>query len=267
MTGRETARFEHPVDEAARLAILDDYAILDTEAEQGFDDIVLLASRICQTPVALVSLVAGDRQWFKARVGFDACETPLSQSVCANALHQPGLLIIPDLTADPRTRDNTLVTGEPRIRFYAGARLETPEGVALGTLCVIDVEPRPEGLTLTQAESLEALARQVMSQMKLRRSVAARDEAWRKSRESDARHRQIVDSAIDYAIVTMDLGGLVTSWSAGAERILGWSETEMCGQPAHVFFTKEDVEAGVPEREMAAARESGRGNDERWHQR
>ncbi|MHC2019702.1 PAS domain S-box protein [Methylobacterium sp. CM6247] len=267
MTARETVRSEHSVDEATRLAILDDYAILDTDAEQGFDDIVLLASRICQTPVALVSLVASDRQWFKARVGFDACETPLSQSVCANALLQPGLLIIPDLTADPRTRDNTLVTGGPRIRFYAGARLETDEGVALGTLCVIDVEPRPEGLTLAQTESLEALARQVMSQMKLRRSMAARDEAWRKSRESDARHRQIIDSAIDYAIITMNLNGLVTSWNIGAETILGWTEKEMCGQLAHVFFTEEDVLAGTPEREMAAARESGRGNDERWHQR
>ncbi len=104
---------EQPPAIPARAAALDGYGILDTPAEQGFDDIVLLASRICGTPVALVSLVAGDRQWFKARVGFDPCETPLSQSVCAHALRQPGLLVIPDLTEDPRTRDNPLVTDEP----------------------------------------------------------------------------------------------------------------------------------------------------------
>ncbi|MCJ2124592.1 PAS domain S-box protein [Methylobacterium sp. J-077] len=258
---------ENDARDPVRLAALDDYGILDTQAEQGFDDIVLLASRICATPVALVSLVAGDSQWFKARVGFDPCQTPLSQSVCAHALRQPGLLVIPDLTLDPRTRDNALVTGEPHLRFYAGARLETPEGVALGTLCVIDGKPRPEGLTPEQAEALKALARQVMAQMELRRSTAARDDALRNVREANARHRQILDSAVDYAMVTLDLDGLVTGWSAGAEAILGWSEAEMRGKPAHVFFTEEDVAAGIPEREMRGAREEGRGNDERWHRR
>ncbi len=170
---------EDAAREPTRLAALDGYGILDTQAERGFDDIVLLASRICATPVALVSLVDGDRQWFKARVGFDPCQTPLSQSVCAHALARPGLLVIPDLTVDPRTWDNALVTGEPHLRFYAGARLETPEGVALGTLCVIDREPRPEGLTPEQGEALEALSRQVMAQMELRRSMAARDDALR----------------------------------------------------------------------------------------
>ncbi|ACB27184.1 PAS domain S-box protein [Methylobacterium radiotolerans] len=258
---------EQAARDPARLAALDGYGILDTPAEQGFDDIVLLASRICGTPVALVSLVAGDRQWFKARVGFDPCETPLSQSVCAHALRQPGLLVIPDLTEDPRTRDNPLVTDEPRLRFYAGARLETPDGMPLGTLCVIDGTPRPEGLTLEQAESLQALARQVMAQMDLHRSMAERDDALRQVREAATRHRQILDSAIDYAMVTLDLDARVTGWSAGAEVILGWSEAEMRGRPAHVFFTEEDVAAGIPEDEMRGAREKGRGNDERWHLR
>jgi two-component sensor histidine kinase len=167
--GREQAL--HAADERVRLAALDSYAVLDTPAEQGFDDIVLLASRICQTPVALVSLVTDERQWFKAKVGFDGCQTPLAQSVCIHALRQPGLLVIPDLMQDPRTKANTLVTGAPHIRFYAGARLETPDGVALGTLCVIDVVTRPEGLSAEQASSLEALARQVMTQMELRRAA------------------------------------------------------------------------------------------------
>lgn len=163
----------HSDNEAARLATLNSYGILDTPAEQGFDDIVLLASQICQTPVALVSLVAGDRQWFKARVGFHSCETPLSQSVCAHTLRQPGLLVIPDLTTDPRTCANTLVTEPPHIRFYAGARLEAPSRTSLGALCVIDTEPRLEGLTTIQANALEALARQVMAQLELRRVIAA----------------------------------------------------------------------------------------------
>lgn len=153
----------------AALAVLADYDILDTAPEKGFDDIVSLARIVCDTPVALVSLVAEDRQWFKARVGFPACETDLSRSVCAHVLTESDQLVIPDLTQDPRTRANPLVMGEPHIRFHAGAPLRTPEGEVLGSLRVIDGMPRPEGLTPTQAESLRALAGQVMPQMALRR--------------------------------------------------------------------------------------------------
>ena len=162
----------------AREALLERYGVLDTPPEQAFDDIVLLASKIAETPVALVSLVTTDRQWFKARIGFPACETSLGQSVCAHALNQNETFVIPDLTLDPRTRDNSLVTGPPFIRFYAGALLHTPEGTPIGTLCVIDTEPRPAGLTEHQRISLEALARQVMSQLELRRLI---------SRQADAR--------------------------------------------------------------------------------
>src|ERR1700761_3811747 len=122
------------VYDPARLAALDGYAILDTVPEPGFDDIVHLAMHICETPVALVSLVARDRQWFKAQAGFEPCETDLNSSVCAHALVEPDLLVIPDLTADPRTVSNPLVTGVPEIRFYAGAPLRTQEGQVLGSL-------------------------------------------------------------------------------------------------------------------------------------
>ena len=157
---------------ARRIAALDRYAILDTEPERAFDDIVLLASRICDTPVALVSLVGESRQWFKARIGFPVDETPLNQSVCAHALLEEEILVVPDLTLDIRTRHNTLVTGEPSIRFYAGAIIQTPDRIPLGSLCVIDTTPRPEGLSESQTESLKALARQVMSQLELRRILA-----------------------------------------------------------------------------------------------
>ncbi len=110
----------------ARKTALTSYDILQTSAEPGYDDLVALATQICDTPVGLISFVSSDRQWFKARIGFAPCETPLSQSVCAHALAEGDILIIPDLTLDPRTRDNTLVTGEPFIRFYAGAVLKAP---------------------------------------------------------------------------------------------------------------------------------------------
>ncbi len=118
------------VANARRLDALQDYAILDTPPEQGFDDIVELARLTCAVPVSLVSLAAGDRQWFKARSGFDFSETTLDKSVCAHALAEPDLLVIPDLTLDPRTRDNPLVTGGPHLRFYAGAPLQATGGGA-----------------------------------------------------------------------------------------------------------------------------------------
>lgn len=161
------------VHDPDRLAALDAAHILDTAPEQGFDDIVRLAARLCATPAALVSLVAGDRQWFKARLDFPHCQTDLNSSVCAYALGEPGVLVIPDLAADARTLRNPLVTGEPFIRFYAGAPLRMPGGAVLGSLCVIDRKPRPQGLTPEQIDDLEALARQVVSQIELRRTLTA----------------------------------------------------------------------------------------------
>ncbi len=145
-----------------------------TRPPTGVNDIVELARLTCAVPVSLVSLVAGDRQWFKARSGFAPCETTLDKSVCAHALAEPDLLVIPDLTLDPRTRDNPLVTGEPHLRFYAGAPLQAPGGERLGSLCVIDLEPRLAGLTGAQETALRALAGHVMTQMDLRGHGRAR---------------------------------------------------------------------------------------------
>lgn len=120
-----------------RLSALAGYDILDTAPEQGDDDIVRLACDLCAAPVAVVSLVDDHRQWFKARIGFGPCETDLGQSVCAHALAHgvDDLLVIPDLTADPRTAANPLVTGAPHLRFYAGAPLPGAGGMVLGSLC------------------------------------------------------------------------------------------------------------------------------------
>ncbi|AWN52927.1 PAS domain S-box protein [Methylobacterium sp. 17Sr1-1] len=157
------------VRDTTRLDALADLDLLDTPPEPEFEDIVYLAASLCETPVALVSLVAGDRQWFKARVGFPPCQTALDASVCAYTLAEPDLLIIPDLTADPRTRDNPLVTGEPFIRFYAGAPLRAPDGQVLGSLCVIGHEPRPDGLSARQGDGLRRLARQVTTVLRERK--------------------------------------------------------------------------------------------------
>lgn len=129
-------------DEAERLAALRRYAILDTPPEPDFDDLVRVAAQVCQTPVSLISLVDQGRQWFKAEIGLGKHETPLVESICATAILQPRLFVVPDAAQDPRFEGNPLVQGEPHLRFYAGALLESPEGLPLGTLCVLDTKPR-----------------------------------------------------------------------------------------------------------------------------
>ncbi|RVT90348.1 sensor histidine kinase [Sphingomonas crocodyli] len=168
---------EARLHDKTRLAALHDYMVLDTPPEPNFDDIVQLASQLCDTPISLISLVDSDRQWFKARVGLEAPETPIDQSVCKLGLSAEDLLIIPDLAADPRTADNSLVRGDPNIRFYAGAPLIAPQGDVLGMLCVIDHEPRPGGLSPEQQTVLATLARQVIAQLELRYTMLRRLEA------------------------------------------------------------------------------------------
>lgn len=158
-----------PANEAARLKALSRYNILDTAPEGAYDDLVYLASHICGTPTALVTLVDHDRQWFKAKLGFEASQTPREDAFCAHAILRPdSLLVVPNTTQDARFCDNPLVTGGPHIRFYAGAPLVTDDHAALGTLCVIDSQPHE--LSPEQARALQALARQVMAQLQLRLS-------------------------------------------------------------------------------------------------
>jgi len=154
--------------EADRLAALRQFEILDTDPEPAFDDIVALVARVCDAPIAVVNFIDEGRQWFKSEIGLGVRETSLDISICAHAILQPGLFVVPDTTKDWRFSRNPLVTGEPYLRFYAGALLETEDGLPLGTLCVLDDEPRPGGLTEKQAAALLVLARAVMSQLKLR---------------------------------------------------------------------------------------------------
>jgi two-component sensor histidine kinase len=175
-----------------RLRALSQFSILDTPPERGFDDIVELTTQICDTPVALVSLVSHDRQWFKARIGFDECQTDLNSSVCAHALVAPDLLVVPDLTLDERTKANPLVTHEPFIRFYAGAPLRTADGDVIGSLCAIDTKARPGGLTAAQASALRNLGRLVISQLELRQAVAQRDALLAEQKEAETRRNGLL---------------------------------------------------------------------------
>lgn len=163
--------FPIPDNEQQRLAVLKEYDVLDTLPEQAYNDLTKLASLICGTPIALVTLVDEDRQWFKSTLGLDSEETPRSEAFCAHAIMAPDeLMVVPDATRDERFATNPLVTGDPEIRFYAGAPLVAPTGEALGTLCVIDREPRE--ITADQMEALRILSREVMVQLELRRSIA-----------------------------------------------------------------------------------------------
>lgn len=156
-----------PANEAQRLAVLYSYDILDSEREGIFDELTELAASICDTPIALITLVDESRQWFKAQVGMNASETARSVSFCAHAILQPGLFVVSDTLKDGRFADNAFVTGPPHIRFYAGAPLITAEGCGLGTLCVIDQVPRE--LTLKQRKALSVLRTHVLKLLELRR--------------------------------------------------------------------------------------------------
>jgi two-component sensor histidine kinase len=177
-------------NENDRLAALRSYRILDTRTEPEFDDLVKLAARACDAPIALISLVEDRRQWFKAELGLGLRETPLDRSICLSAMLQPGLTVVQNLLEDRRFSRNPLVVEEPHLRFYAGAVLETPEGLPLGALCVLDTIPR--GLTNEQAFTLQTLSRQVMSQMELRRAIAEKDEVLAASRRIEERQALLV---------------------------------------------------------------------------
>ena len=159
---------QHP-RQRERLAALQSYGLMDTGPETDFDDIATLAAAICDTPVSLISFVDADRQWFKARIGLEQQQTPMHMSICSYAILQDQLMEIADTQADPRTADNPLCIGDQPFRFYAGAQLVGEDSLPLGTLCVLDYRPRQ--LTQLQRDALRILARQVTTQMELRKTL------------------------------------------------------------------------------------------------
>ncbi|WP_422931397.1 PAS domain S-box protein [Singulisphaera sp. PoT] len=215
-----------PKDELARLAALGRYAILDTGPEQAFDDLVRLAAFICGAPIALISLVDADRQWFKARYGLGVVETPRDVSFCSHAILGEGTFVVPDAALDDRFARNPLVTGDPGIRFYAGSPLVDPAGHPLGTLCVLDRVPRELGPA--QLEMLRALGRQAMAQLEARQAWFAARRSEGEARESQARKAALFEASDD-AIATVDVGGKILEFNPAAERMFGYTGLEARG--------------------------------------
>ncbi len=228
-----------PSDEAARLETLRQYQVLDTPPEEGFDDLARLAAQICGSPIALVSLVDEHRQWFKARLGIEAQETPRDLAFCAHAILGKDVMVVSDASHDPRFADNPLVTGEPHIRFYAGAPLIAPDSQALGTLCVVDREPHV--LSPEQRDALQALARQAVSQLELRKKLRELASAIQERRQTLEEMDRFFELSLEMLGIA-DFEGRFLRLNPAWERTLGYSREELMSKPYLEFVHPDDRE-------------------------
>lgn len=237
-----------PENETERLDALYACRVLDTMPELAFDDVTLLAAQICGVPWAAVSLIDKDRQWFKSMLGFDVTETPRDVAFCAHTISQSDLMLVPDAQSDPRFSDNPLVTGDPSIRFYAGMPLIMSDGLALGSLCVLDRKPR--NLSIDQQVALRVLGNQVASQLELKRHITVQEQLIAERRrveqtlqaEIAERRRAEVElervlrqnaqvlASISSILIGVDADGIITTWNRAASAALGLKTSEALGQ-------------------------------------
>jgi PAS domain S-box-containing protein len=230
-------------NEARRVACLEGYGVLDTPPESGFDDLTRLAARCCDTPIALINFVAADRQWTKSQLGWALKDVARQDSFCADAIAQPAPMVISDLAKDQRFARNRFVTGDPKVRCYAGAALISPEGFRLGTLCVLD--RRPRRFTADQIETLQVLAQQVMAQLELRRQVGALESAREQHkivedqlRTSEAFYQTLVDT-LPQNILRKDVQGRFTFANKKFCHSVGKPLNEILGKTDFDFFPRE----------------------------
>lgn len=232
------SRPARPPNESQRVAALRRYEVIDTPAERAFDDLALLASHICQTPIAAVTLIDAERQWLKAKIGLDRNETSRDAAFCAHTILEPAAVLeIPDATRDARFAHNPYVVGDPHIRFYAGAPIVTPDSHAIGSVCVIDRAPRR--LTAEQHAALQALARQAVALLEVRRSARERSEAV------GALDRFFSLSLDMLCIASTD--GRFIRLNPAFSQILGWSEEELLAQPFISLVHPQDRERTLAE--------------------
>jgi PAS domain S-box-containing protein len=248
----------HVWTEEERLSALRKYAILDTSPEQAFDDIVRLAGQLLDAPIVAVNLIDADRQWFKAEIGLGVREMPLGDSICKFTLLEADRMVVPDTREDPRFDCNPLVTGAPGLRFYAGEVLRTADGLPLGTLCILDTKPRPQGLTALQAFALQTLARQVETQLELRKIVHDQEALLAEQRRTQAelrvahdRFESIVSQAAT-GVVQTDAEGRITLANRKFCDMLGYDKSELLGldsvaitAPASVGATTEALQQAM----------------------
>lgn len=238
------------MDEQQRLEELASYAILDTPPEDTYDDLVKLASRLLGAPIALVTLVDRDRQWFKARRGVDVDQTPREISFCAHVVDDRKLMVVTDASRDPRFADNPLVVGEPKLRFYLGAPLRTPAGHVLGTLCVADRVPRIP--TPEQLDLIELLARRASTQLELRRKIAAAEQAREHAERSDRELHRFFELSRDLLCIA-DFRGYYRELNPAWTNTFGFSREELLSRPFIEFFHPDDREATAKEAARVAS--------------
>ncbi|MGH9942581.1 MAG: PAS domain S-box protein [Pyrinomonadaceae bacterium] len=229
-----------PPNEAARLMALRQYQLLDTQPEQAFDDLTRLAAHICQTPAAVITLIDEHRQWFKSRFGLNIEEAPRGHAMCSHTILQTEVMIVSDATADERFAANPYVVGAPHIRFYAGAPLVMLGGHAIGTLAVIDFHPRE--LNAAQTDMLQALSRQVVALLELRRNSVMLVRKNQELADSEGRYRALVEQASDGIVVT-DLEGRLLEANTRFCEMLGYTREQLAGLGLHDIIPPEDLQA------------------------
>ena len=226
-----------PLNELARLRVLDRYAILDSSPETCFDELARMAAMVCQAPSALIGLVTGNRQWLKAQWGLSLVELPRTEAICSHTILGEDLLVVPDLGEDVRFADHPLVVAGPRFRFYAGVPVLTASGEALGTLAVMDIRPRE--LEPAQTEALRILGRQVLAQLELRRQLREQQqlasevqrglEALQRS-DAELRRLALVASRTSQGVAMAGADGLVQWVNDGFTRLTGFTAAEARGR-------------------------------------